>query len=386
MPLTETGFKRRTFAEILDDKIAKCKELFGEDINTEENTPLGKFIRINAYDQSMIEEEAELIYYSIFPNTATGVSLDRLCAFAGVSRNSATHARFNVEITGTAGAVIPKGFLVSTDTEIEFATIDEVTIGESGKVEVFVDCTESGQFGNVNYEEINTIVNPATDVESVQGVAVILKGNDAESDYELRQRFNLAKEGLGACNETAIKASIMRVPTVVSAGVIVNETDETDAQGRPPRSFECYVCGGENYHEEIAKAIYDKKPLGIKTYGKVAVDLTDSGGRPYTIKFSHTTTTTVYVKLSMVTNVEFQGESGYLEIKNNLETYIDNLGIGNPVILTQLYGKIHSVTGVKEVTSLQLSTDGVTWTEGNIEAEEYESCMCSRVEINGEVI
>lgn len=63
MPLTELGFKRRTYDEILQSKIEKARELFGEDIDTSELTPFGKFIRINAYDQALTEEEAEIIYF-----------------------------------------------------------------------------------------------------------------------------------------------------------------------------------------------------------------------------------------------------------------------------------------------------------------------------------
>ena len=101
MPLTSKGFERLTYDDIVNKKIQKAKELFGEDIDTSELTPLGKFIRINAFDLAEAEEEAEYIYYSIFPNTASGVSLDRLCTFVGISRNPATSAIYNVKINGT---------------------------------------------------------------------------------------------------------------------------------------------------------------------------------------------------------------------------------------------------------------------------------------------
>ena len=50
MPLTSKGFERLTYDEIVNKIIQKAKELFGEDIDTSELTPLGKFIRINAFD------------------------------------------------------------------------------------------------------------------------------------------------------------------------------------------------------------------------------------------------------------------------------------------------------------------------------------------------
>lgn len=372
MPLTEMGFKRRTFAEILEDKIERAKELFGEDIETSETTALGKYIRINAYDQSLTEEEAEQIYYSIFPNTANGTSLDRLCVFAGISRNAATKSQYAVAFVGEVGATIPAGFLVGTESGINFSTIEDVIIGENGTVEAVVNCVDSGGIGNVLAQEINTIINPSADIESVIGTMLLIKGEETESDYELRKRFNEAKEGLGACNEVAIKSALLRIPTVTHAGVIVDETNG---------SFECFINGGENYHKEIAETIFEKKPIGIKTTGTVAETIIDSANNEHSINFSHTTNIPVYVRLAIKTNTHFEGELGKQEIKNNLETYIDNVGIGNAVILSSLYGQIHSVKGVQEVTELQMCTDGSSWSASNITAGAYENCVCMEVQI-----
>lgn len=381
MGITETGFSRKTYSEILDSKIAKAKELFGEDIDTSDLTPLGKYLRINAYDQSLVEEEAEMIYYSIFPNTATGTSLDRLCVFAGITRNAATYSKYTVLFTGTAGKTVPAGFLVSTDAGIEFETEEEVTVGENGTVEATVYCTESGEVGNVQPSEISIIVNPSTSVESVSGVTRLIKGEDTESDYELRRRFDIAKDGLGACNENSILAALMRVPTVSNAGIVVNETDGTDEAGRPARSFECYVNGGEDYHLEIAEAIFSKKPMGIKTWGDISQEITDIGGYTHEIKFSHTAKIPVYVRMAIKTTAEFEGDAGREKIRNNLATYIDNIGVGTSVIFSSLYGQIHDVAGVQEVTELLLSTDGASWSTSNVTTTQYQVCHCEQVEI-----
>ena len=381
MPLTEYGFVRRTFDEILAAKIAKAKELFGEDIETSELTPLGKYIRINAYDQALTEEEAELIYYSIFPNTAFGTSLDRLCVFAGIRRNPATCSQFTVTVTGTEGAIVPQGFIVGTETEITYTNKAEATIGEYGTVDITVECDYSGEIGNVLPAEIKTIRNPVADIDSVIGKEMIVKGQETESDYELRKRFVAAAEGLGSCNEDAIIAALLRIPTVTHAGMIKNETDETDSEGRPARSFECFVSGGENYHKEIAETIFSKKAIGIKTFGTIAQEITDNGGYTHTINFSHTKNVNVYVRVAVDTNAEFEGAKGKENIKNNIETYIDGIAIGGSVVPSSLYGKIHSVTGVVEVTELLLSTNGTSWNTNKITVNQNESCVCYQVEI-----
>lgn len=382
--LTETGYTRKTYDEIIDDKIERAQELFGEDIETDETTPLGKFIRINAYDQALAEEEAEAIYYARFPNTATGVSLDRLCTFIGISRNSATPAQYKIQAKGEPGKTIPFGFLVGTESELNYYSTQEVEISEDGLCEFTAECTTAGTNGNVSASEINVIVNPSADVEEVSGISLIKAGTDIESDYSLRQRFNEAKEGQGSCNENSIRTALLRVPTVTSASIIVNETDSEDSAGRPPHSFECFISGGENNHEDIAMAIYDKKPLGIKTFGTVSHTITDEGGYNHTINFSHTKNQSVIVSIKIKTNADFNLVTGIDEIKNNIITYINGLGVGNNVVFSSLFGKIHAVNGVEEVTELLLGKKEQSLETENIVISDWEIAVCSSVSVEVE--
>lgn len=378
--LNELGYVRRTYDEIIESKIQRAKELFGEDIETDETTPLGKLIRINAYDQALAEEEAEAIYYARFPNTATGVSLDRLCTFVGISRNSATPAQYKVKVSGTAGATIPFGFIVSTKSEIDYYNTADSEIGTDGICFINVECTEAGILGNVNAGVINIIKNPSSDIEEVQGVSVIKTGTDTESDYSLRQRFNEAKEGLGACNENALRTALLRVETVTSVSVAVNEEDTADSSGRPPHSFECYVAGGESYHSEIAKAIYEKKPLGIKTYGAQSYTIFDEGGYSHEINFSHCSHINIDVTVKIKTNADFNSLSGKEDVKSNLTAYINGLGVGKDVILSSLYGQIHSVNGVVEVIELSMQKEN-SQKNGNIVINDWEIAKCRSVEV-----
>ena len=379
--LDEKGFKRRTYQEVLESKIERAKELFGADIDTSEQTPLGKFIRIGAYDQALTEEEAEKIYYSIFPDTAEGVSLDRLCVFYGVTRNPAESSRYIVTVTGRAGETVPAGFLVGTEDGINFYNTENVVIGDNGQCEIIVDCIEAGGIGNVNSSDINKVVNPVAYVSSIIGKSAVKNGSEVESDYSLRLRAKAARGGLGSCTEDAIIAALLTVPTVISANVAANYTDEVDEHGRPPRSFECYITGGEDYHVEIAETIFDKKPIGIKTHGQITQVITDIGGHSHDIKFSYTENVPVYVLMEITTNSDYEAD-GAKQITNKLKDYIDNLGVGADVILSSLYGYIHSVSGVAEVHSLKLSTDNSSFIADSVEISPYQSAICSEVTVN----
>lgn len=373
MAITETGYHRSTFEEILADLVLKAQELFGEDIDVSEQTPLGKILNMMAYVRGKDHELAELIYYSRFPNTASGTNLDRLCPFLGITRNVSIPARYEVEVTGDEGTTIPVGFLVATESGIEYYNTMAATI-EAGATTctITVECTTAGTMGNVTASEIVEIVNPEAGITSIVGTNIIMAGVDEESDNALRQRMQIVGEGGGSGNEASIRAALLRVPTVTSATVIVDDTNH---------SITCYVAGGDDYSQEIAEAIFMTKPVGIKTNGDIAVIVTDDGGFPHTINYSNLESISVSVSISISTTVDFEGDTGIAAIQKNVADYINSLGFGTDLILSALYGYIYSVTGVEKVTSLQLSTDGTTYTTDDIPISNIQCAICNAVNV-----
>lgn len=380
MGLTETGFVRRTYDDILNAKIEKAKELFGQDIDTSEQTPLGKFIRINAYDQALAEEEIEQVYYSWFPSTARGKSLDRLLVFAGIRRTPATAASYTVKVTGEPGCAVPVGFLVGTDTDLTFYNVEDTTIGEDGTCTITVLCTEAGIIGNTSATAINKAINPEAGVFSVSGVGYVAEGADEETDAELRERFKGAIQGVGSSNEAAIRSALLRVPTVTSAVVMVNYTLENDSDGRPPKSFECYVNGGGNYRQEIAESIFSKKPIGVKTYGKEKVTVVDIGGHSHEIMFSYCEQVVIDVAITVKVSTKFE-QSGAADIESNVREFINSFGIGEGFASSAVYGHIYSVAGVKEVTELALYIGGLKCS-GKVELESWQIAQCGTVTVS----
>lgn len=383
MGLTELGYRRRTYEEILQAKIEKAKELFGEDINTEENTALGKYIRINAYDQHKVEELAEQVYYSIFPQTAKGQSLDRLGWSIGISRNVAIPSRYKVQITGLAGETVSIGFLVSTETRLNFYNTQDTVIGEDGTCTIVVECVEAGNIGNVKPSDICKIVNPVSYVEEVAGVGVEQVGEDEESDYDFLKRFEIVRNGKGSCNEASITSALLNIPTVNGAYVVANESTE-EVDGIPAKKIACYVDGGNDYHQEIAEAIFDKKPIGVGTHGEIIVPVSYGGLKNYEIKFSHSSEIDIYINLTIITNNRFEA-NGMDEIRANIANYINTLPIGQNLVTTAMYSQIYSVAGVVSA-QITASKDGTEYSVNDIEVKPFECCSLKQLIINGEVI
>lgn len=363
--LTYEGFIRPTYEDLVKRRIERAKKLFGEDVNTGEKTWLGKHIRLGAYDLATAYEDMELIYLSFNPDKATGHALDSVCVLGQIKRNPAIRASYIVRFTGNPKMVVPAGFLVATVDNVVFHTLYDMTLDDAGEGSVEVLCTEAGVVGNVGAGSINSIVNPAVGVDAVDGVAQNIVGEEAESDASLRKRLKIALKGVGSATREAIMGAVMRVGGVKGCDLVENDTDEVDEENRPPRSFEVYALAPKEQAQEIAEAIFSKKPVGIKTAGSEERVVTDKGGHEHKVKFSWVKEKPIFAKLFVMKGQTFTA-TGQTEIKNNLSEKIAQLASGADVVLSSLYGCVYKVSGVEDVASIKLSTDGVNYAVSNI--------------------
>ena len=389
MVLTEQGFYRPTYAELLDEQISRAKKLFGDDIDTSELTALGKFMRLNVYDVSGLYEMLEYVYYARFPATATGISLDRLCLFAGLSRNPATEALHIVRIYGEAETDVKAGeFLVGTTDNITFYLVNDATLAATELTEdvvingqtVFYQgetvgvadgefcCVDVGAIGNVPIGSINRIINPNVYVTAIKHISLNKVGEEIETDVSLRRRFEQTISAIGNGTIDSIYGAILRVSGVTGCYIVENDTDTTDSSGRPSKSFECYVLGGND--DDIAQAIFSKIPVGIETVStvdsahQVSKQIADVGGTLHTINFSRTIEKLIYIKITVAVDTHFES-TGVDDIKSNLIQHLAGLTNGEDVIYSSLFGDVHSVEGVKSAT-IQLSTNGTAYSTNNI--------------------
>ncbi|NLK08489.1 MAG: baseplate J/gp47 family protein [Firmicutes bacterium] len=129
-----------------------------------------------------------------FPQTSYSVYLDYLGEEKGVYRHEPTPASGEILITGTPGALIPKGFIVSTQSSdsssaIEFEIQETVRIGEDGMVLVKAECTEAGIVGNVAANTITMLSQPINGVSSITNPEPFTGGTDIEDDDSFRKRI-----------------------------------------------------------------------------------------------------------------------------------------------------------------------------------------------------
>ena len=183
---TSDGFVRKAYLDILENMQSIAKELFGDNIDLSEKSPLGMFIQVIAWEISESWEGIENSYFNSFSLYADGIALDRVVGNFGRKRFLGTKATTEISIVGDVGTVIPKGFVVATKDGLLFETIADVTL--TGTDLVGVQAIASGINGNVPQNSITEIVNPIAGIESITNPVEAKNGTDIESDSELRLR------------------------------------------------------------------------------------------------------------------------------------------------------------------------------------------------------
>lgn len=205
---------------------------------------------------------------------------------------------YAIELAGGIPEYVPDGIRV---------THSSGTVGVLGSIPsgVVVLAGNPGNFtaaetGDQTCEtgELDTVVSDVAGWDKVYNYEPGIPGTNYESDAALRIRRRLAAHSIkGSGTDPAIASHLMEeVEGVTSAKVTSNRTMTTDAQGRPPKSFEALVVGGEP--EDVARVIWENMPSGMQCYGNTSQEITDEDGDAQMIFFSRPVPEYLWIKLT----------------------------------------------------------------------------------------
>lgn len=376
--LTDAGFRRPTYAELLDALEYKARELFGQKANLTVRSPLGIFLRIFAWTLNLLFSTLEDVYNSRFVDTAVGSSLLNLGRAIGLRLLGAQKAMGYLTFCGDDGTEVPLGFLAETTAGIQYVVLKAGVI-EGGSVTLPASAAVAGPDGNTAEGTVKNITNPKLGVKSVVNEKAFEGGRNTETDAEFRERYYLSVDFAGGVNLDAIIAEIYEnVEAVIAVTGEENDTDFESETGLPPHSFELVAYGGLD--EDIAKAIYRRKAAGIQTFGNTTVTVITAAGNTYDIHFSRPAPVGVWVKVfNLVTDNKKFPLDGIERIKQAIIQHIGvntrgGLNIGQDVICVTLPTVVLKVPGVVDF-DLQLSPDGKVFSWKNIEIAAREKAV-----------
>lgn len=309
--LDENGLQVQTRDEWIEYFTAKYKDIYGDDINLESNTPDGQMM--NIFIQAILDTQDLLvqIYNGFDPDLAVGKVLDQRVTINGIQRRAGTYTLSPVTVITTQSVN-----LYGLDGS------DEPTRGDGNEV-----YTVSDNAGNLWYLLTSqlgvtagthsyafraavpgaqlTIPNTITvPVSIVLGVASVNNplpysslGINEETDAQLKIRrqksVSLASQGY----LPGLIAALENIPGITSAYVYENTGDSVDSDGVPGHSIWVIIAGNAE-DAEIAQAIYTKRNAGCGMKGTVELPVTQRDNSIFIVRWDVVQTRNLFIKFT----------------------------------------------------------------------------------------
>lgn len=330
--VTAQGISAPDYQTILGQLMDSFRQIYGSDAYLEADSKDGQLISLVALAIHDANNAAIAVYNSFSPATAVGNGLSRNVKINGLVRKLASHSMADVVLIGEIGTSIIQGRVRDTSGTL-WNLPDTVTIGIDGTATetVFSQaegslCAQSGS--------INQIATPTRGWFSVSNPQAAMPGKPVETDAELRQRQSESVALPSMTTFEGLLGAIASVEGVTRYKLYENDSGIINGNGLPPHSIAAIVAGGDG--EDIANVIYLKKGQGTSTYGSTNIVVSDYYGNPKNIQFSRPVNVPVFIDIAVKVT------SGYTEnisneIKINLVNYINEIAIGDDVILSRLY-------------------------------------------------
>lgn len=478
--VTPDGFVRPRLPEIrqeiVEQLVAGMRSAgFTGDIETRPDSIFGLLIDTFAEREAALWEQAEGVYFAMYPGSATGTSLDNSVSFTGVTRLAAERSRAYVVAYGGAGVTVPAGSQIrhritqtiwetAADVTIQpgaaadvtivptvmastvytvringtvhsytsdgTATIAEVLAGlvaalsvtglgvssdgaavrlvSDGRVAFAVVLDGPLTFSRIGSPvlaqtvdqgseeaaigDLNGIVTTVAGWDAVSNLQQGSPGRLAENDAQLRARYPTGLFRLGAATKPSIAPNIRdRVAGITAIRDFENDTDVTDAVGRPPHSIHVVVDGGLD--DEIADAIYRVKAAGIASHGSVEVAVTGDDGKTHLVRFDRPERVYVWVRavLTLLPAIEqaFPAD-GFEKVAAAIAATGATLDIGQDVVQQRFFGGIYATPGIAHVDLSFAHSDDPAfvpgpgdYNDGNLTIQEFEVAKfdLSRIEV-----
>lgn len=289
-------------SEILKTTEEEWKDVLGQDISVEPQTPQGVLIASDVAVRSEVAAGNATLANQFNPNYSGGVFLDDIWALTGGKRREATYTIVdNVTLTGIPGVVIPSGSRRATTAGDIFQLLTTVTLDATGKGTGIFQALEPGPI-SATANSLTVPVRGYTSVgwETSTNPQEGTIGRDRQSDLSAKQerRRTLALQGRSIGE--AVYSNVRAVDGVRSLSYRENYEDTAKTiDGISLIAHSIWVCVDGGTSADIAEALYRSKTGGTGYNGTAIVNYKDPlFGQTFQIKFDRPVAKPVMVKVT----------------------------------------------------------------------------------------
>ena len=367
------GLTVKTLPQIIADLESAMRDIYGEDINLDQNSPDGQLVNIFAQAGADIRELAVMINNGFNPDRAFGRTLDERVVINNIERRGGTYTIQPIDITVDRTVTLQgldaafndpdgQGFTVQDDAGNQFILIDTDTL-TAGTHRLNFRARDIGRVETV----VQTITNPVTivlgvtDIENVVGAIDIGQEEETDAQLRLRRQRSVAIASTGYLN--GLLASVLNLEGVVSAKLFENVSNVEDADGIPAHGIWLIVQDGAS--TDIANEIYTKKSYGANMKGDVEVEILTDSGAVFKAKFDRPEAQDLHIRFDIQTTIPgavFDQNTIKQEIVDTL--FFDIGEFAETSRITAIARAAIEETGGGGVpVNLEVSDDGNTWVD-----------------------
>lgn len=282
---------------------------------------------------------AEYIMGQMFPSTATGEYLDAHAQQRGLSRKNGTIATGELTFISTAvdhgDILIPAGTQMCTNKEqLRFETDSDAVLGaNSQSVIVNAHAVREGSAYNVGTNKITVMITPIPGINMAKNNVRFAGGSDKESDEQLRERIADSYRNISnGANAAYYRSVAMSVDGVYSASAV--------GCARGTGTVDVYACGRGAVlsAEKLAEiqALLDEKR-------EINVDVRAVSPTALIIN--------LYIRLTVADGYDFDTVAE--EVRLRVTDFINGLGIGKDMLLSNVGEVVYHVEGVADYKFLE---------------------------------
>ena len=363
MIIDANGFKAESFTEILTRLSNGLKNIYGQDINLDQDTPDGQQLGIQANIISDFQDLALYIYNSMDPDLADGANFDKLLKLLARTRLPSSRSTVDIEMVLNKTVSIPASYTIKDLNNQNWIIGTAQTLDAGTHLVSFY----SEDWGNITAEPntINEQVTILTEVVSINNPESAISGRDEESIVQVRERRNKILEINASSTIGSIIGKILDLNGVVDAVPYENMTKIYDpVRDIQPNSYWIVVKGGDI--AQISEIIAIDKNGGTGLKGQVETVYIEKFVRKdgsvrefyHDVKFDRPTEVSIHIKFKVSRKVSTQSID-IEHIKNTLAN--KEFYIAQNITVTELYSTIYSAATNYIATDLEVSKDGVVW-------------------------
>ena len=355
MPVTATGYQRRTRDTVLASIQTYLRDKISAKLDLSERAVLGNVSNLMADRIDELEQLVEESYNAYDPDNASDDRKVALALLTGVPRRGETTGLVTVTLDLDAAQTYAPGDLaahVIDEPTNRWLNRDEVVSTSAGTYSAVFESESPGAEAIAEAGTLTVIATPVSGWNSVTNPLAATPGQDIESIAALSIRREGALSIGGSRTRGAIRAKVLLVDGVISAEVFENVTNVTDGDGILPHGIRVVVWDGSPAaadDDAIAQAIWDHKAEGISSQGSETGTAQDDVLGPVLVSFDRATAVNIEVEV----DIESTDGVAATDVEDAIIAEMPNR-VGRGVVFNKLAGSVFNVTGVDDWATFEV--------------------------------